>query len=124
MTFSADRGSATPIMMGIVAVAVVVASMSALLGREFTEAVRLQSAADAVALALATGDRELAGVVASSNSVQIVEESLVGDPEMGFEAMVTVAAGDSESRARASTRLDHVAGADAAVPESGQGVLR
>ncbi|MFM7872338.1 MAG: hypothetical protein ACKPBG_11745 [Actinomycetota bacterium] len=84
----------------------------------------MQSAADAVALALATGDRELAGVVASSNSVQIVEESLVGDPETGYEATVTVADGDSESRARASTRADHVVGADTAVPESGQGVLR
>lgn len=124
MTFRADRGSATPIMMGIVAVAVVVASMSVRLGREFTEAVRLQSAADAVALALATGDRELASVVASSNSVRIVDESVIGDAETGFEATVTVADGDSESRARASTRVDHVARADSAVPESGQGALR
>lgn len=124
MTFRNDRGSATPVVLGVVGLAVVVASMTARLGREFTEALRLRSAAEAVALALATGDRDLASDVASSNSVRIVDESMIGDPETGYEATVTVADGDSESRARASTRADHVVGADTAVPESGQGVLR
>jgi|GEM_PF-5545701 len=111
-------------MLGVVGLAVVAASMSARLGREFIGALRLQSAAEAVALALATGDRELASAVASSNSVQIIDESMVGDPETGFDATVAVADGDSASRARASTRVDHVVGADSAVPESGRGVLR
>lgn len=111
-------------MLGVVALAVVAASMSARLGREFTEAIRLQSAADAVALALATGDREAALVVARLNGVRIVGESMVGDPDTGFDVTVTVADGDAESRARASTRMEHVLAADSAVPESGRGVLR
>lgn len=111
-------------MMGVVGLAVVAASMSARLGREFIGALRLQSAADAVALALATGDRDLAIAVARSNSVQLVDESMVGDSETGFDVTVTVADGDSESRARASTRADQTVVADSAVPESGHGVLR
>lgn len=111
-------------MMGVVGLAVLAASMSARLGREFIHVLRLQSAADAVALALATGDRDLAIAVARSNSVHLVDESMVGDPETGFDATVTVADGHSESRARASTRADQPGVADAAVPESGQGALR
>lgn len=111
-------------MVTIVALTVVTASMSARLGREFIDAARLQSAADAVALALATGDRDLAISVAQLNGVRLVDERTVGDADTGFDVTVTVASGDAESRARASSRADPPLLDNSAVPGFGPGALR
>jgi hypothetical protein len=86
----ADRGSITPIMMAVVAVSVGVSSVTARVGREQIETFHLETAADAVALALATGDHALGLAVAQNNQVLIVDWEISGNAASGFEARVTV----------------------------------
>lgn len=108
-----DRGSITPIMIVVVASTVMSISLTARLGREIVGAARLDAAAGAVALALATGDRNLGGLVASANGVRIVDARILGDVMAGFDATVTVADGTGHGRARASTQ-DHDRGGSSA----------
>lgn len=113
-----DRGSITPIMMVVVASTVMAMSLTARLGRDVAHASQLDAVAGAVALALATGDREVGVLVAAANGVRIVDVRILGDSVTGFDATVTVADTGGHGRARASTRIAPT------IPVSGASVLR
>ena len=91
---------------------------TARLGRVVVTAAQLDGVADAIALALATGDRQLAVDVAEANGVRAPRLQLSGDVWGGFEALVSVSRNGVEAVARASTKVD------IAIPESGTSVLR
>jgi len=111
---SVDRGSVTPIMMVVVAVSLGVSSLTARVGRGHIENFHLDIAADAVALAMATGDRDLGLVVAEHNQVRIVDWEISGNAASGFEASVTIGRSEQDqtqkpglqkyAHARASTK--------------------
>lgn len=105
-------------MTVVVAATVVSMTFTARLGREVADATRLDTVAGAVALALATGDREMGELVASANGVRITEVQLLGDTVAGFDATVTVADTGGHARARASTQIAPT------IPVSRESVLR
>lgn len=102
-----DQGSVTPLMMAVVALSLLAVSFTARVGEAHLHKVRVDAAADAVALALATGDEELARIVASRNQVRIVDLDIRGTVNAGFDAIVTVVTNRSPAEsamARASTK--------------------
>ncbi len=104
-----DRGSATPLMMAVVALSLLASSVTARVGGVHRHMMRVDNAVDAVALALATGDRDLAQFVATRNRVRMVEVQMTGTVETGFDVVVAVAAIEVPghhyvARARASTQ--------------------
>lgn len=109
-------------MMVVIAGAVVASTFVARVGARVIAHARQDWAAEAVALALATGDRTLATEVAVANDVRIVDLDLTGDHDRGFDARVSVVLRGSSSlrssTSRASTELDD------AIPGSGGSVLR
>lgn len=96
-------------MMAVVALSVLAASLTAEVGQRSLQKLRVESAADAVALAMALGDAELGRAVAIRNQVRITELVMTGDHDTGFDVVVTVSDSTSEvshpiGRARASTK--------------------
>lgn len=104
-----DQGSTTPVMMAVVALSILAASLTAEVGQRSLETLRVESAADAVALAMAHGDVELGRAVAIRNQVRVIALEMTGDHDIGFDVLVTVSATASFAReyvgqARASTK--------------------
>ena len=85
-----DRGSITPLMVAVVALALGASSVTARIGRIFLERARVEAVADAVALAMAGGDEDLGLAVAVRNQVRITDLEISGEFGLGFEALVTV----------------------------------
>jgi len=77
-------------MMAVVALALGATSVTAQIGRTFLERARVEAVADAVALAMASGDENLGLAVADSNQVRITDLEISGEPDLGFDALVTV----------------------------------
>jgi hypothetical protein len=83
-----ERGQATPLALGIVAVVVVLVVAMAELGGNLVDAGRARTAADAAALAGVEGGREASARVAAENGATLVSWSRLPD---GGGVMVTVA---------------------------------
>jgi hypothetical protein len=97
-------------MMAVVALALGASSVTARIGRTLLEQARVDAVADAVALAMASGDESLGRAVAISNQVLIIDLEISGESGLGFEALVTVVSerfpGEKyQGIARASTKL-------------------
>ncbi len=102
-----DRGQATPLMAAVVVFAGLLALGAARLGHAAAEMARARTAADAAALAGATGDRAGAVEVATENG-GIVEHFR----QVGTDVVVTVRVGRSAATARARPRSPVVAGVE------------
>lgn len=78
--------------MAAVAFAVGAISLTARVGDRYLEISQIDAAADAVALAMASGDHALSHEVARWNRVRITSSEITGDHESGFDVWVTVEA--------------------------------
>ncbi len=91
-----ERGQALPLMAGVVALVAVLALGVVRVGEVVTDRARAHTAADAAALAGASGGRSEAEEVAADNGGE-----LVGFVRRGSEVEVTVRVSDMEAVARA-----------------------
>jgi hypothetical protein len=94
-----ERGQAVPLVLAVVALAVVVLLALAPLGRGADERARAQAAADAAALAGAAEGEEAAREVAEANGAELRDWWAAGT-----DVWVRVVVGDTEALAQARRR--------------------
>jgi hypothetical protein len=94
-----EHGQAAPLVLAVVALAVVVLLALAPLGRRADERARAQAAADAAALAGAAEGEDAAREVAEANGAELLDWWAAGT-----DVWVQVQVGDNEALARARRR--------------------
>jgi len=94
-----ERGQAVPLVLAVVALAVVVLLALAPLGRRADERARAQAAADAAALAGAAEGEDAAREVAEANGAELLDWWAAGT-----DVWVQVQVGDNEALAQARRR--------------------
>lgn len=97
----ADRGQATPLLIGVVAIAAVSLIPIARLGRAASDAARARAAADAAALAGVVDGPAAARHRAADNG-----GTLITFVHLGSDIVVTVRVGDATAKARATLNGD------------------
>ena len=98
-----ERGQATPLVLVVVVLAVVVTFAVAHLGRSVVDAGRARTAADAAALAGVEGGRDAAARLAAEHGAAILSWSASG-PSDAVTVTVTVRVGRARASASATNR--------------------